>query len=167
MWNTLSLFFFPPVQKMYSSISHMVFTWLEMFSHVFSRYWKPVVAGWVFHVENSLPAPLIWPAQLNHMCDLGGTELCFLLSSSPMAAASTAACILCLMSHQGRSLEARVEVSLWQKRRRQGKAWGGGREDLISSNMYRDSKLKWEETEEKQSSDWWNKNSHCCCCFLF
>lgn len=63
------------------------------------------------------------------------------------------ACVLCMMSHQGRHLEARVEVSVWQKRRIEGKAWGEEGDLIFSSNMYRDRGLKLEETEGKQSSD--------------
>jgi len=45
----------------------------------------------------------------------------FLSPSSPKEAACTAACVFCLMTHHGRYLEATVEVSLWPKRRGQGK----------------------------------------------
>lgn len=38
-----------------------------------------------------------------------------------METASRAACILCLMSHQGRNLEVRVELSLWQRQQNKEK----------------------------------------------
>lgn len=135
---------------MCSSISHMVFTWLEMFSHIFSRYWSPVFAGSVFRVENSLLAPWIWPVQLDGERDLGWTQVCFLLPSSPGEAASTA-----VLSAHSQYLETRVEVSLWQKRRQESR--GVGRMIWSSWATGRDSSLKWEETEHKQSSDWWSR----------
>lgn len=150
MWNRLSLLFLPPVQNMCSSISHMVFTWMEMFSHIFSRYWSPVFAGSVFHVENSLLTPWIWPVQLDGEYDLGWTEVCFLLPFSPVEADSTAAPVCSqpvLGSWSGSQSLAEKEIR---------KSWGGEK-DLIFLSNRRDSSLNWEETEHKQSSDWWSR----------
>lgn len=136
-----------PVQKTYSSIGHVVFTWLEMFSHVFRRHCSPVFAGSVCHVESSLPALLTRPAQLNHVCALGWPGQPFPCSSPASEVAGMTASVLAGEPRR-QSWGARAEVSLWQRRRRLGKAW----EKRMQSSQATptDNSLKWEEKEETQ-----------------
>lgn len=142
---------------MYSSFCHMVFTWLEMFSHVLSRYWSLGFAGSVLHVENSLTALLIWPLQLNHMWQ---TEQSFLSSSSPMEAA----CLYPLPDEPPRKMlgsQSGSQSLAKDKERHEEK-----KKVLFSSNMCWDNSLKWKETR-KTEQGLRKESSHCCCCFPF
>jgi len=138
---------------MYSSIGHMVFTWLEMFSHVFSRYWSPFFSGSIFHVENSLPAPLIWPVQLNYMRELRWTEQASSHPRLPRRQLARPPVSSAWWPTTADTWKPQWKSVFGQRGGDKERGWKKG--VIFSSNMYRDHSLKWEETEEKQS-DWWS-----------
>lgn len=132
---------------MYSSFCHMVFTWMEMFSHVFSRYLGLGFSGSVLHVENSLTALLIWPLQLNHMWQ---TEQSFLSSSSPMEAAPMATLSSSWSATKEDAWKPKWK-SVFGKRQGDRERHEGKKESVVfSSNTCWDNSLKWKETRKTE-----------------
>lgn len=148
---------------MHSSFCHMVFTWLEMFSHVFSRYWSLGFAGSVLHFENTLT-----------LCSLGH------YSWTICDRQSRASCPPALPWRQLARLP--VSSAWWATKedswKPKWKSIFGKREGdkerheekkqnvVFSSTMCWDNSLKWKETGNTEQ--WLRKeSSHCCCCFAF